>query len=43
VQIHGGVGTTREFNMGVYYRKAAAAEYIMGDTNYHFAKLAEAL
>ena len=43
VQIHGGVGTTREFNMGVYYRKAAAAEYILGDTNYHFAKLAELL
>ena len=43
VQIHGGVGTTREFNMGVYYRKAAAAEYILGDTNYHFEKLAEAL
>ena len=43
VQIHGGVGTTREFNMGVYYRKAAAAEYVLGDTNYHFHKLSETL
>ena len=43
VQIHGGVGTTREFNMGVFYRKAAAAEYIMGDTNYHYEMLAAGL
>jgi alkylation response protein AidB-like acyl-CoA dehydrogenase len=43
VQIHGGVGTTREFNMGVFYRKAAAAEYILGDTNYHYEMLATGL
>jgi alkylation response protein AidB-like acyl-CoA dehydrogenase len=43
VQIHGGVGTTREFNMGMFYRKAAAAEYIMGDTNFHYEMLSAGL
>ncbi|MBT7155613.1 MAG: acyl-CoA/acyl-ACP dehydrogenase [Deltaproteobacteria bacterium] len=43
VQIHGGIGTTREFNIGLFYRRAKAHEYIMGDTDYHYAKLAEAL
>jgi len=43
VQIHGGIGTTREFNIGLFYRRAKAHEYIMGDTDYHYAKLADAL
>lgn len=43
VQIHGGIGTTREFNIGLFYRRAKAFEYIMGDTDYHFAKLADSL
>ena len=43
VQIHGGVGTTREFDVGLFYRRAKAAEYIMGDTDYHYEKLAVAL
>jgi hypothetical protein len=37
------VGTTREFNMGMFYRKAAAAEYIMGDTNFHYEMLSAGL
>lgn len=43
VQIHGGIGTTREFNIGLFYRRAKAFEYVMGDTDYHFTKLADAL
>jgi len=43
VQIHGGIGTTREFNIGLFYRRAKAFEYVMGDTDYHYAKLAKAL
>jgi len=43
VQIHGGVGTTREFNIGLYYRRAKAFEYILGDSDYHYEKLALAL
>ncbi|MBU2645438.1 acyl-CoA/acyl-ACP dehydrogenase [bacterium] len=43
VQIHGGIGTTREFNIGLFYRRAKAFEYVMGDTDYHYAKLVAAL
>jgi alkylation response protein AidB-like acyl-CoA dehydrogenase len=43
VQIHGGVGTTREFNIGLFYRRAKASEYVLGDTDYHHEKLAAAL
>ena len=43
VQIHGGVGTTREFDIALFYRRAKASEYIMGDSDYHWEKLAVAL
>lgn len=43
VQIHGGVGTSREFNIGLFYRRAKAYEYILGDSEYHWEKLAAAL
>ncbi|MBU2514335.1 acyl-CoA/acyl-ACP dehydrogenase [bacterium] len=43
VQIHGGIGTTREFNIGLFYRRAKAFEYIQGDTDYHHEKIALAL
>jgi len=43
VQIHGGIGTTREFNIGLFYRRAKAFEYVMGDTAYHYEKIAQAL
>ncbi len=43
VQIHGGIGTTREFNIGLFYRRAKAFEYIQGDTDYHHEKIAQAL
>ena len=43
VQIHGGVGTSREFDIGLYYRKAKSFEYVMGDTDYHYEKIAQGL
>jgi len=43
VQIHGGVGTSREFDIGLFYRRAKAFEFMMGDTDHHYEKIAEAL
>ncbi|MFC1895528.1 acyl-CoA dehydrogenase family protein [Thermodesulfobacteriota bacterium] len=43
VQIHGGVGTTREFNIGLFYRRAKACEYVMGDTSHHLEKVAQGI
>ncbi|MBW2370792.1 MAG: acyl-CoA dehydrogenase, partial [Deltaproteobacteria bacterium] len=43
VQIHGGVGTSREFDISLFYRKALTCQYVMGDTQYHYEKLAAIL
>ena len=43
VQIHGGIGTTRECDIGLFYRKAKACEYIAGDTDFHYEMVARAL
>jgi len=43
VQIHGGVGTTREFNPGLFYRRAKAFEFAEGDTDHHYEKIAQGL
>ncbi len=43
VQIHGGIGTTREFNIALFFRRAKAFEFMMGDSDYHYEKVAEAL
>ncbi len=43
VQIHGGIGTTREFDIGLFYRRAKAFEYVLGDTDYHHEIIADAL
>ena len=43
VQIHGGVGTSREFDIGLFYRRAKSFEYIAGDTDYHYEKIAAGL
>ena len=42
VQIHGGIGTTREFNIGLFYRRAKAFEYVLGDADYHTERVAQA-
>jgi len=43
VQIHGAIGTTRECDIGLFYRRAKSCEYIMGDTGFHYEKLAQGL
>jgi|SaaInl8_200m_RNA_FD_contig_31_1117258_length_1365_multi_4_in_0_out_0_1 acyl-CoA dehydrogenase len=35
VQIHGGIGTTREYDVSLFFRKAKAWEFMSGDTDYH--------
>jgi alkylation response protein AidB-like acyl-CoA dehydrogenase len=41
--IHGGIGTTREAAIGLYFRRAKAFSYLMGDTEYHDEKVAAAI
>jgi alkylation response protein AidB-like acyl-CoA dehydrogenase len=41
--IHGGIGTTREADIGLFFRRAKAFSYLMGDTEYHDNKVAEAI
>ncbi len=43
VHIHGGIGTTREFNIGLFYRRAKSSEYILGDTDYHHERIVQRL
>ncbi|MBT3311808.1 MAG: acyl-CoA dehydrogenase [Desulfobacterales bacterium] len=43
VQIHGGVGTSREFDIGLYYRRAKAFEYTCGDSDHHIELVAKAI
>jgi len=43
VQIHGGVGTTREFDIGLYFRRAKAFELMLGDSQYHYERVAQGL
>jgi len=43
VHIHGAVGTTREYNVGIFYRRAKAAEFAMGDTDYHLELVAQGM
>ena len=43
VQIHGGIGTTREADIGLFFRRAKSYVYIMGDTELHNDRVAEAL
>ena len=41
VQIHGGIGTTREGDIGLFFRKAKSMEYMCGDTEHHTEALFE--
>ncbi|MFH1625132.1 MAG: acyl-CoA dehydrogenase family protein [Pseudomonadota bacterium] len=43
VQIHGAIGTTREHSMGLYYRRAKAADLFLGDTAHHLELVAQEL
>ena len=43
VQIHGGIGTTREANVGLFYRRAKTYESILGSPEYQYEKIADKL
>lgn len=42
-QIHGGVGVMKDYDMELYSRRAKAAEFFLGDTNFHKEIVAEEL
>jgi len=43
VQVHGAIGTTRDHDMGLYYRRAKAADPTFGDTEDHREVVAQSL
>ena len=40
VQIHGAIGVTRDHDIGLYYRRAKAAELAFGDSDFHRKRIA---
>jgi alkylation response protein AidB-like acyl-CoA dehydrogenase len=40
VQLHGGIGTSREHDIGLYYRRAKAADIAFGNTDFHRERVA---
>src|SRR5690606_25586671 len=40
VQMHGGMGMTDAFDMGLFMKRARAAQELFGDTNFHAERLA---
>ena len=43
VKIHGGIGTTREADIALFYRRAHTYAAMCGSTAYHYEKIAENL
>jgi len=43
VQIHGGIGTTREHNIGLFYRRAKSWETVCGDTEFQHNAIIDSL
>jgi alkylation response protein AidB-like acyl-CoA dehydrogenase len=39
VQIHGGIGTTREYDVALFMRRAKSYEFVAGDTDWHSEKV----
>jgi len=39
VQIHGGIGTTREYDVALFMRRSKAYEFVAGDTDFHSEKI----
>ena len=40
VQMHGGIGVTDEFDLGLYYKRARVAGELLGDDRFHAERLA---
>jgi alkylation response protein AidB-like acyl-CoA dehydrogenase len=43
VHIHGGIGTTREANPGLFYRRAKASEFVCGNPPTFYEKMFDKL
>ena len=43
VKIHGGIGTTREADIALFYRRAHTYAMMCGNTAYHYDRIAESL
>jgi len=43
VQIHGGIGTTRDHDVALYYRRAKVADMTFGDADFHKENVARAI
>ncbi|MCX6005237.1 MAG: acyl-CoA/acyl-ACP dehydrogenase [Chloroflexi bacterium] len=43
IKIHGAIGFTIDHDLGCYFRRVKAAEFILGDTNLHLEKIASGL
>ena len=41
VQMHGGVGMTDEYDIGLYMKRERALTEFMGDANYHAERVAQ--
>ena len=39
VQLHGGMGVTDEFEVGDYFKRLTATEFMLGDTNFHLQRM----
>ena len=40
VQMHGGVGMTDEYDIGLYLKRIRVVQELFGDANYHMEKIA---
>ena len=43
VHLHGGIGTTREYDVGIFFRKSKSSEFQLGSSDYHYEKVAQAM
>lgn len=43
VQIHGAIGTTREYDVALFMRRAKAWEFVAGDTDFHSEKVTDGI
>lgn len=43
VRIHGGMGTTRDHDIGLYFRRAKTMSIVFGDTSYHRERVADGI
>ena len=41
VQMHGGVGMTDEYDIGLYLKRIRAAQELFGDAHYHMDAIAK--